>query len=88
MSLSLPPSATGQRQLMIRIAVLAGALMVAAASAQASQQGTQTLRNWKAADLCTKKAQQAFPDYTPESNAKRDAALKRCLETQNLPPRQ
>ena len=73
---------------MIRIAALAAALIVAAAVAQASQQGTNTLKNWKAADLCAKKAQQAFPDHTAESNAKRDAALKQCLEQQNLPPRQ
>lgn len=72
---------------MSRTAVLVSAFAFAAA-AQASQPGTQTLKNWKAADLCAKKAQQAFPDYTAEANAKRDAALKQCLEGQNLPPRQ
>jgi len=72
---------------MIRIAVVFAAFL-AASSAQASQQGTQMMKNWKAADLCAKKAQQAFPNYTAENNAKRDAALKQCLEQQNLPPRQ
>jgi hypothetical protein len=60
---------------------------IAAVAAQASQPGTQTLKNWKAADLCAKRAQQAFPDFTPEANAKRDAQMKLCLEQQNLPPR-
>ena len=73
---------------MTRTAVLAAVLCLAAAAAQASQQGTNTMKNWKAADQCAKKAQLAFPDFTTEANAKRDAALKQCLEQQNLPPRQ
>lgn len=73
---------------MTRIAVLAIGLILAAATAQASQQGIQVIKNWKVSDLCAKKAQQAFPDFTAEANAKRDAKLKECLEQSNLPPRQ
>lgn len=73
---------------MTRTAFLTAGLILAATSAQASQPGVQSLRNWKAADMCAKKAQQAFPDFTADANAKRDAQLKQCLEQQNLPPRQ
>ena len=72
---------------MTRTAFLAIGLL-AAATAQASQQGIVTLQKWKAADLCAKKAQQAFPDFTPDANAKRDAQLKLCLQQQGLPPRE
>jgi hypothetical protein len=72
---------------MIRTAFLAIGLIITAAAAQASQQGIVTLQKWKASDLCAKKAQQAFPDFTPEANAKREAQLKACLEQQALPPR-
>ena len=33
-------------------------------------------------------AQAAFPDFTPEANAKRDAKLKECLEANRLAPRE
>jgi hypothetical protein len=72
---------------MPRTAFLAIGLIIAATTAQATQQGIVMLSKWKAADLCAKKAQQAFPDFTPEANAKRDAQLKLCLEQQALPPR-
>jgi hypothetical protein len=68
-------------------ASLALCLVLATATAQASQQGLQVIKNWKVADLCAKQAQQAFPNFTPEANAKRDAKLKECLEGANLPPR-
>lgn len=72
---------------MLRTAFLAIGLIIAATAAQATQQGIVTLQKWKAADLCAKKAQQTYPDFTPEANAKRDAQLKLCLERQGLPPR-
>jgi hypothetical protein len=50
-------------------------------------QGQQTVRNWAASNRCAQAAQRAFPDFTPESNAKRDAQLKQCLAGGNLPPR-
>ena len=54
----------------------------------ASQQATGVMRNWKTGDNCAKQAQAAFPDFTPEANAKRDAKLKECLEGNRLAPRE
>ena len=64
------------------------ALLLIPAAAFASQQGVVVVQKWKLADKCTQQAQAAFPDYTPEANAKREAKLKECLNGQNLPPRQ
>ena len=62
-------------------------LLLAAAGAQASQQGLIVEQRWKAMDKCAKLAQTEFPDLTPDANTKRDAKLKECLAGQNLPPR-
>ena len=71
------------------LAVLAAmALFVASSDAEATQQGQGTLLNWKRMDVCTRQAQAAFPDYNAESNTKRDAKLKECLNANGLPPRQ
>jgi hypothetical protein len=67
---------------------LAAALALSAASAQATQQGNQAMRNWKQMDNCAKQAQTAFPNFDAESNTKRDAKLKGCLELYQLPPRE
>jgi hypothetical protein len=40
---------------------------------------------WDQRDKCTRQALQQFPDYTPESNAKREKARLTCLRTGNLP---
>ena len=58
------------------------------ASWAASQQGAVTIKNWKTMDQCAREAQTAFPDFTADSNAKRDARLKDCLAGKNLPPRE
>jgi hypothetical protein len=68
--------------------IIALALMLACAPAIASQQGVVAMKNWKAMDLCATQARAAFPDFTAESNAKREAKEKECLEEKNLPPRQ
>ena len=65
--------------------VLLGLLISAAG--QASQPGNQTVKNFKLMDQCVKEAQQAFPDFTTEAQAKRDTKLKECLASKNLPPR-
>jgi len=73
------------------ITPLAGAFAVLLATSpeivQASQQGVQVIKNWKTSDVCAHRAQEAFPDFTAESNAKRDAKLRECLEGARLPPR-
>ena len=62
-------------------------LLLAAAPATATQQGVQATKNWKMMDKCSRDAQVAFPDYTAEAYAKRDALVKECLAGKNLPPR-
>jgi hypothetical protein len=64
------------------------ALVLLPAAALASQQGVVVVQKWKLSDKCSQQAQAAFPDFTPEANAKRDAKLKECLAGQNLPPRE
>jgi hypothetical protein len=68
--------------------VFAAAFLAGAAGAQATQQGQQSLRNWKVMDNCAKQAQAAYPDFSADSNAKRDAKLKACLSNGALPPRE
>lgn len=62
--------------------------LAVAVPAHATQQGDNVIRQWKAMDQCTRKAQMAIPDYTPDANVKRDAQVQECLEGQNLPPRE
>jgi hypothetical protein len=66
-------------------ALIVVALPVAAWAVTAN--GQQMMRNWAASNRCAQAAQRAFPDYTAEANAKRDAQLKQCLAGSNLPPR-
>jgi hypothetical protein len=74
---------------MNRLALLLGAvLLLLAGTVEASQQGQTAVGFWKAADKCAKQAQAAYPDYSAEANAKRDTALKNCLNGSNLAPRQ
>ena len=67
---------------------LGAVLLLLTETAEASQQGQAVIGYWKAADKCAKQAQAAYPDYSAEANAKRDAALKNCLNGSNLAPRQ
>lgn len=71
-----------------RACMWAGVLALLAGSAHATGQGTTAMQKWKTADACAKQAQAAFPDFTPDSNTKRDAKLKDCLNANNLPPRE
>ena len=74
---------------MIRVgsAVLAIGLGLCASAAHATQAGQTAMQNWAAMDQCERNAQAAFPDYSAEALAKRDAALNECLERKSLPPR-
>ena len=74
---------------MHRIALTAflAALTMPISAMAVSPYGQQMTATWKASDRCAAAARKAFPDYTPEGNAKRDAQLKQCLSSQNLPPR-
>jgi hypothetical protein len=68
---------------------LATVLLFSTGAAEAATaQGQQVNTNWRNADKCAKEAQAAYPDYSAESNAKRDAKLKACLNIYNLAPRE
>ena len=68
---------------------LAALLVLLSGTVQAnSPQGRDVNANWRTADKCAKQAQAAYPDYSAEANAKRDASLKECLRLYNLTPRQ
>ena len=69
--------------------LIAMLLLLSCGTAQAaSQQGRDVNANWRTADKCAKQAQAAYPDYSADSNAKRDVSLKECLRLYNLTPRQ
>ena len=72
---------------MNRLVASLAIVALAPSAALASQQGVIALGKWKLVDKCTQQAQAAFPDFTPEANAMRDAKLKECLAGLNLPPR-
>jgi hypothetical protein len=40
---------------------------------------------WGAMNKCAQAAFKQFPDYTPEGNARREAARQKCLRDSNLP---
>jgi hypothetical protein len=65
------------------------ALLVAIAAlpqnAAADDKWTQSKGVWRAVDNCTRAAIKAFPDYTPDSLAKREANRRQCLRRSNLP---
>jgi hypothetical protein len=62
---------------------LAAALLPLAAQADENQKNSSAA--WRQADRCAQAAFQKFPDYTPESNAKREAARRACLRDHRLP---
>jgi hypothetical protein len=73
---------------LVRIAagIAAAALALASLPAVAvdiNQQKASTA--WKQTDLCARAAFKKFPDYTPESNAKREVARRTCLRDHKLP---
>jgi hypothetical protein len=68
---------------------MAAALALLTGGAEAATaQGTNAVKRWGNMDTCAKQAQAAFPDFSPDSNAKREAKLKDCLNANNLPPRE
>jgi hypothetical protein len=66
----------------------AAAVLLLPVGAGATQPGQSAVRSWKAMDNCARQAQTAHPDFSAESNAKRDAQLKECLIGNGLPPRE
>jgi hypothetical protein len=69
-------------RLMLAIAVAAAVPLVAA---RADQNQKDADAAWKTAGQCAHAAFKKFPDYTPDSNAKREAAKVACLRDHKLP---
>ena len=73
----------------LAVCLFTAALVVPVGAAEAvTTQGTTAMAKWKTMDVCAKQAQAAFPDFSPDTNAKREAMLKSCLNANNLPPRE
>jgi hypothetical protein len=75
------------RRVLLPLLLLLLPALITAARAQQTQQGTAVMKRWQAMDRCAKQAQATFPDFTAADDAKRNAQLQVCLESQNLPPR-
>jgi hypothetical protein len=77
--------------MLVRVAIIVFLALVAAstttAGATETQQGIIVVKRWQSMDQCRKKAQLAFPDFTADANAKREAQIQTCVESQNLPLR-
>ena len=94
--LASPPAKAGSRLSVrwaparpMRVGVLFATIFLLPVAAHAtSGQGMVVIQRWKAMDSCAAQAQRAFPNFTADANAKRDAKLKECLAGQNLPPRE
>jgi hypothetical protein len=58
---------------------------VIAFPAAADPSWKQSSAVWSQMDKCAQQARKAFPDYTAEANAKREASRQKCLRNGNLP---
>ena len=65
------------------ILAFAALALPAPAGADEKQQSSDT--EWRAMDGCAREAFQKFPDYTHESNLKREAYRRACLRKKGLP---
>lgn len=65
--------------------ILLAALFLPLAGARADPNQQTATGAWRSADDCAKAAFKQFPDYTPESNAKREAMRLECLRNHRLP---
>ena len=81
-------SKTRPRRPALAAALAAALLALVPAGALASAQGVVLMKKWQMADKCAAQAHAAFPDYTPQANAQRDARMQQCLNSQNLPTRE
>jgi len=61
------------------------AMTLGAGRAGADDKLRQSDTVWKAMDNCARAAIKAYPDYTPEALAKREAQRRLCLRRGNLP---
>jgi hypothetical protein len=76
-------AATAPRLLALALPALAAAFL--ACPAVADDRLHQSNVIWKAIDECAREAAKAYPDYTTDSLAKREAERRLCLRRTNLP---
>lgn len=81
------PAAYNGTMIRSAVAAIAAWLCLTSGTALATQAGQAAIKKWSAMDQCAREAQAAFPDYSAEAVAKRDAKLNECLESKSLPPR-
>ncbi len=81
----------GKCLILLALGLVALGLMAPATPAGAdpagANSGISSSSKWRAMDGCGKESFQKFPDYTTEASAKRDAFMRDCLQSKNLPPR-
>jgi hypothetical protein len=78
----LPPGRR-PRRLALLLVLLAAALWAERAAADDKLRQSDVV--WKQMDNCTRAAIKAYPDYTAEALAKREAQRRLCLRRGNLP---
>ena len=67
------------------LAAAMAAVLLSLMPARADDSQTNANMAWKQGDACARAAFKKFPDYTAESNAKREAARRTCLRNHRLP---
>ncbi len=80
------PAAARRALLLIALAVAGGFAPAADAQIPGYSTHNQSVGVWRRMDACKRQAWKEHPDYTRDDNLKRDQAVKRCLEANNLPP--
>jgi hypothetical protein len=75
--------AARRRCLALLLVILAGAPCAGPAAADDKLRQSDVV--WKLMDNCTRAATKAYPDYTAEALAKREAQRRLCLRRGNLP---
>jgi len=54
-------------------------------AARAAEQNQESSQKWRLADACLRAAFKKFPDYTLESNTRRENFRRACMRDNGLP---
>jgi hypothetical protein len=82
---SLPGRCKAYRVL-VALALVGGIVPGAHAQMPGYNGHSQSERIWSRMDTCKRQAWKQHPDYTREGSAKRDEAVKHCLQANSVPP--
>jgi len=80
-----PGTASASLRRCVALALLALAAAILPHRALADDKLRQSGVIWKGIDNCARAAAKAYPDYTAEALAKREAHRRLCLRQNNLP---